>query len=104
MKTDENEFFRDVTLKLCGHLKIEEGLRACVKYLTQYMPADTLYLVERHDYGSGVMRPLARANAEKCERIDILLPLSEPVKTAMGERRQAFRKRKPPGSIYAQQA
>ena len=91
MKTDENKFFRNITLKLCGHLKIEEGLRACIKYLAQYMPADTLYLVERHDYGSGVMRPLARANAEKCERIDMLLPLSEAAKTAMVERRQAFR-------------
>jgi len=87
---DENEFFRKVTLKICGHLKIEEGLRACIAYLSQYMPADRLYLVERHDQGSGVMRPLARASAEKCERIDILLHLSEEAKTAMAQRRQAF--------------
>ena len=56
---DENKFFRNITLKLCGHLKIEEGLRACIKYLSQYMPADRLYLVERHDYGSGEMAPCA---------------------------------------------
>jgi transcriptional regulator with GAF, ATPase, and Fis domain len=87
---DENKFFRNITLKLCGHLKIEEGLRACIKYLSQYMPADRLYLVERHDYGSGEMRPLARANTEKCERIERLLHLSEEVKTAMAKRRQAF--------------
>ncbi len=87
---DENEFFRNITLKLCGHLKIEEGLRACIKYLSQYMPADTLYLVERYDDGSGEMRPLARANTEKCERIERLLHLSEEVKTAMAKRRQAF--------------
>jgi transcriptional regulator with GAF, ATPase, and Fis domain len=87
---DENEFFRNITLKLCGHLKIEEGLRACIKYLSQYMPADRLYLVERHDYGSGEMRPLARANTEKCERIEMLLHLSEEAKTAMAQRRQAF--------------
>ena len=87
---DENKFFRNITLKLCGHLKIEEGLRACIKYLSQYMPADRLYLVERHDYGSGEMRPLARANTEKCERLEMLLHLSEEVKTAMAKRRQAF--------------
>ena len=46
---DANEFFREVTLRLCSHLEIEEGLQACIRYLSQHMPADTLYL-ERNEF------------------------------------------------------
>ncbi len=93
---DENEFFRKVTLKICGHLEIEKGLRACVEYLSEHMPADRLYLVDRHDHGSGEMRPLARANTLKCERIDMLPHLSAEAKAAMAQRRRAFRAGKLP--------
>mgnify|MGYP001555867883 CR=1 FL=1 len=73
---DELEFFRSITLKICGHLKIEEGLRRCIEYLSQHMPADRL-LLERHDHGPSQMRPLARASTKECERLDILLHLSK---------------------------
>ena len=46
---DENEFFRNVTLRICGHLEIEEGLQACFQYISQHLPADRIYL-ERHEY------------------------------------------------------
>ena len=82
---DENDFFRNITLKICGHLKIEEGLRACIKYLSKYMPADKLYL-ERHDHGPGQMRPLARASKNMCERLDILIHLSDEARASIIER------------------
>jgi transcriptional regulator with GAF, ATPase, and Fis domain len=82
---DENKFFRNITLKICGHLKIEEGLRACIQYLSQYMPADKLYL-ERHDHGPGQMRPLARASKNMCERLDILIRLSDEARASIIER------------------
>ena len=61
---EANEFFREVTLRLCSHLEIEEGLRACVAYLSQHMPADTLYL-ERNEPELGAMRIVARADASR---------------------------------------
>jgi len=69
---DENEFFREVTLRLCSHLKVEEGLRACMEYLPQNLPADTIYL-QRHEPDLGAMRIIARATATHGERMDVLI-------------------------------
>ena len=79
---DENEFFREVTLRLCSHLDIEEGLRACMEYLPSALPADTLYL-ERHDGGLGAMHIVARANAEHGERLDVFIPYTKEANEAM---------------------
>ena len=73
---DENEFFRNITLKLCGHLEIEEGLHACIQYLSQYLPADAIYL-ERYEEDVGAMRFIARADSQKGEPLNILVPMSE---------------------------
>jgi len=76
---DENEFFREITLKLCGHLEIEEGLHACIQYLARHMPADAIYL-EKYEEDIGAMRFIARADPEKGERMNILLPMSAEAK------------------------
>jgi transcriptional regulator with GAF, ATPase, and Fis domain len=81
---DENEFFRNVTLRICGNLQIEEGLRDCFEYLSQHIPADAIYL-ERHEYGLGAMRVLARADAQRGERMDRLVPYSDGAKAAMAK-------------------
>lgn len=94
----ENEFFRNITLKICGHLKVEEGLKACIEYLSQHIPADRLYL-ERHDHGPDEMRPLARANTEACERLGMLLHLSKQAKTAMARLRKKVREGLVPGAL-----
>ena len=72
---DENEFFRNITLKLCGHLEIEAGLHACIKYLSEHMPADAIYL-EKYEADVGAMRYIARADRDKGERMGILVPMS----------------------------
>jgi len=81
---DANQFFREVTLRLCSHLEIEEGLRACIKYLSQHMPADTLYL-EKNEFELGAMRIVARADATSCSRMDQLVAYNERAKAAMAE-------------------
>jgi transcriptional regulator with GAF, ATPase, and Fis domain len=87
---DEDRFFREVTLRLCSHLDIAEGLRACIEYLSHHIPADGLYL-ERHERELGAMRIVVRASVEKGERVDILIPFSEPAKAAMEEAEKAWR-------------
>jgi transcriptional regulator with GAF, ATPase, and Fis domain len=79
---DDNEFFREVTLRLCSQLKIEEGLRACIRYLSKHIPADTLYL-ERNEFELGSMRIVARADATSCKRMDVLVPYNDEAKAAM---------------------
>ena len=81
---DPNKFFREITLKLCGHLEIEEGLHACIKYLSRYMPADAIYL-EKYEEDLGAMRYIARANPEKGERMNALVPMSAEAKAKAAE-------------------
>lgn len=72
---EENEFFRNITLRLCGNLHIEEGLFACMSYLSRHMPADRIYL-ESYEEDIGAMRYVARADRKKGERLNVLVPLS----------------------------
>ena len=81
---DENEFFREVTLRICGSLEIEEGLRSCFEYIAQHLPADRIYL-ERSEPELGAMRVLVKADAEGGERMDMLIPYTEEGKAAMAE-------------------
>jgi transcriptional regulator with GAF, ATPase, and Fis domain len=81
---DENEFFRNITLKICGNLEIEEGLHACITYISQHLPADYIYL-EKYEENLGAMRYIARANIEKGERMNILVPMSSPAKAQAAE-------------------
>jgi transcriptional regulator with GAF, ATPase, and Fis domain len=89
MMIDENEFFRQAALKICGHLEIEEGLRDCIEYLAHHMPADALYL-EKYEKGLGAMRIFARASSEKGERMDVLITLPQQAMAAMAQAEQAL--------------
>jgi len=81
---DANEFFREVTLRLCSHLEIEKGLQACVAYLSRHMPADVLQL-EKNEHELGAMRIVARADATSCQHTDQLVPLDDQARAAMKE-------------------
>ena len=60
---DRNEFFREVTLRLCSNLDLEEALRACVEYIGQYIPADAISF-GRFEANFQSYRMLARATPE----------------------------------------
>ncbi|MEW6078472.1 MAG: sigma-54-dependent Fis family transcriptional regulator [Thermodesulfobacteriota bacterium] len=42
--TDKNEFFRQVTLRLCGHLDLQPGVSRCLQYISRFLPADGLFV------------------------------------------------------------
>jgi transcriptional regulator with GAF, ATPase, and Fis domain len=88
LKLHDREFFWEATTRICGSLEIEEGLKACIAYLSEHMPADFLYL-QRYEYDLGSMRAVARASAEKGEKMDVLLPLPGQAKAAMLKTSQA---------------
>jgi transcriptional regulator with GAF, ATPase, and Fis domain len=81
---DENTFFREVTLRLCGHLELEDGLHACFRFLSRHLPARAIYL-ETYEQDIHAMRVVARADAEGGERMDVLVPFSDEAKAAMAE-------------------
>ena len=90
MQADINEFFRIMTLKICGNLKIEEGLRDVMASLSLYMPADRIYL-QRYERDLGAMRLVAWASVDECQRMDQLVALTEQANEALAEAGQAWR-------------
>jgi len=79
MAVDENEFFREATLRICGNLRIEEAMVELLRYLRKFMPADRLIL-ERYDAGLGSMVRIVTATLENGEKANVLAPLSEQTK------------------------
>jgi transcriptional regulator with GAF, ATPase, and Fis domain len=61
MKVDEKEFFREITLRICGSLEIEKALWHCFLYVSKLMPADELILTV-YDPFSGTLDVVATAN------------------------------------------
>ncbi|MDD5243843.1 MAG: sigma 54-interacting transcriptional regulator [Syntrophorhabdaceae bacterium] len=61
MKIDENQFFREITLRICGSLDIEKALWNCYLYTTNIIPADELILTV-YDPGAGTLDVVATAN------------------------------------------
>jgi transcriptional regulator with GAF, ATPase, and Fis domain len=85
---DKNQFFRETALRICGNLEIERGLSDCMKYLSQHMPADVIYL-QRYEMELGAMRFIAKANAEKGEQLDLMISVPEIDKSAISDFFQA---------------
>jgi transcriptional regulator with GAF, ATPase, and Fis domain len=61
MEIDENRFFREMTLRICGSLEIEKALWHCFLYLRKIIPADELMLSE-YNRGTGTLDIVATAN------------------------------------------
>ncbi len=73
---DENEFFRQATLRICGNLEIEEAMFSIFTFLRQVMPVDWMDL-ERLSPGLLSMRTIAIATPAGGKRVDLLAPISE---------------------------
>jgi len=76
MHIDDNDFFRESTLRICGSLEIEKALGSCLRFLSKSIPLDRLIL-QRFDEGQNAMRTIAAATATESHAVDYLTPLSE---------------------------
>lgn len=80
MKTDDNNFFREVILRICGSLDIEKALWNCFLYVRKILPADELILAV-YKQNKGVIEIVASANAngglQRMEKIPVPLCLRE---------------------------
>ena len=81
---DENQFFRDLTLRICGNLEVEKGLQECFHYLTQYLPGDAIYL-ERYEPDFSAVRVIARADQKGSNRMNTLVTLAKDAREQMKE-------------------
>jgi len=73
---DENEFFRQAALRICGNLEIEEAMQMLLLFLKKAMPVNRLFL-QKFDHDYNAMRSIAYANQAECGKLDLLTPLSK---------------------------
>ena len=83
---DENNFFRQATLRICGHLEIEKGMSSCLRFLESFIPVETMYL-QLYELNLGAMRVIAKATAKEGTRIDALNPFTAEAKQSLAMRR-----------------
>jgi len=83
--TDENEFFRQATLIICGNLEIETALGACLGFVREYFPADRMFL-QLNEPTLGAIRTLAMATPDGGRSVDLLTPLNEEARTQLLKR------------------
>ncbi|MBW2065938.1 MAG: sigma-54-dependent Fis family transcriptional regulator [Deltaproteobacteria bacterium] len=76
MVFDENEFFRQATLRICGNLDFEKAMQECLLYLRAFMPADMLHLTI-YDRGLGSLKTIAIATPDQARRVNVVIPLDE---------------------------
>jgi transcriptional regulator with GAF, ATPase, and Fis domain len=72
---DENEFFREATLHICGNLVLEDAMFSIIQFLRKKMPVDRLFL-QFQDVGLNTLRIIAMTTPKKAMKVDLLTPLS----------------------------
>ncbi len=82
MILDENEFFRQATLRICGNLDFEIAMQECLVYLRAFMPADLFHLTI-YDRGLGAFRTIAMATPTEAKRVNIVIALDEKARKAV---------------------
>jgi len=76
MLIDENEFFRQATLRICGNLDFEFAMQDCLIFLRSFMPGDRLQL-NLYDRGLSALRTIAIATPTEANRLNSVLPLDD---------------------------
>ena len=79
---DRNEFFMQITKRICGSLDIETALWSCLKYLEGIMPVTgmNLHLFEQN---LSEMRSIAQVTRYEVEKLDHIIPFPEDAKARL---------------------
>ena len=80
---DENKFFRQATLRICGNLEIEDAMQTLLRFLEKAMPVTKIFL-QKYDHGYNAMRSIAYASQTECGKLDLLTPLSKDARKTAG--------------------
>lgn len=73
MKVDENLFFREATMRVCGSLDIVAGLEDCLRYFEAILPIRELS-IQLYEADYGMMRCIAFVSRLGKKDIDVILP------------------------------
>lgn len=75
---DEKNFFREVTLRICGSPDIEKALWNCLMYIRDHMPVDEIFL-STYERGTGISEILARADIHGGEIVSLKLTITQDI-------------------------
>lgn len=90
---DENAFFREVSIRICGSLELDKALMQCFQFVRQVMPIDELIIVV-YDRKTESLRVAATANARGSRLASEELPLTPALRHEIEKAEQAPRARK----------
>ncbi len=96
---DENDFYRQATLRICGNLEIEEALASSLNFLRQEMPVDRIYL-QFQDVNLNALRIIAMATPQKAMKVDLLTPLSSEALQEQMDLVEEYRQQGKPNLIW----
>lgn len=84
MRVDENEFFREASIRICSSLDIEKALSNCLFYVRSVMPADEMVLTVYHK-DEGNLEVVASADEQNCMQRTDRIPMPLPVRHSLEE-------------------
>jgi formate hydrogenlyase transcriptional activator len=79
---DENDFFRQATMRICSSLEIETAMQRCMEFLQDFIPADEMY-IHLYEVGLGALRTIAGATASEAMKLDRITPLPPEVRASL---------------------
>lgn len=84
MKINENEFFREATLRICGSIEIEKALSNCFNYMKTFIKADSAYLHYINlDEKTGTV--FAKAEKDNGQQLNIRFDHPSPIWSFIGD-------------------
>jgi len=75
MMIDENEFFREVSVRICGSLEIDKALLSCFEYVSRVMPVDEL-IITIYDPAMKCVKNIATADAQGAHLASEEIPMT----------------------------
>jgi hydrogenase-4 transcriptional activator len=79
---NNDEFFREVTVRICSSLDIKTALRSAFGYLRSYFPLDMISLGIR-DTSLAAIRRVAHVAADEADIVDEIIPVPEELWTSL---------------------
>src|ERR1035437_7421848 len=78
MTIKQEEFFREITMRICSSLDIKTALTRSFEYLRQILPLDELYL-NIYDAQLGAIRQIASESVQNSQRLSEIIPLPKDI-------------------------
>jgi transcriptional regulator with GAF, ATPase, and Fis domain len=82
MLPDENEFFHQMTMRICSSLSIEVALRRSFDYFVNVLPVDRIFL-HLYERPLGAIQTIAEVTAAGSRSLDKIIPLTREGRTSL---------------------